>query len=559
MITIVHCSLLIDNCYGQVELVDVKNPVYNYLKRMQLKKIIPEYNSSVIPISRGEAGKYLLTINDNSSKLTKTDKELLNYYKVEFEYDMSGETADQVNIFSKKGTDNFFNRNKEKHVYFYTDSVKTFFGDVFGTLSQRGSDGDSIGVNSILLGEYGFKVRGTFFNSVAYFLALSNGGYANADKSDILFAAETDPYLQSNDRFYEDMKNFNYFTGYLRYQTKANWLALTFGKTPLNNGFGYIDKLFLSNNTAPFSFGNIMIDYKAVNYTFTYGSIDGDSVGVYPEYSARPLSAKNIATHNLSINFSDAFKLGLWESIIISNQPFSFTYLNPISFLTSADLSSGKEQTEENNSMIGIEMEIIPFENISFQASLLIDDLTFGTLGIDDSLNENKYGWQFGGLWSNSLNMNLAIEYTHLDPFVYSHRSNKSTYTNYLLSLGHALPPNSDEIAAEIGYDIGSKLTLSLLYQHQRSGEGIVVDSTGKLIANYGGNINFGLGDAYLRTNGFLDGTRINRDIITFNFLWQPVRQFYLGGKFQYRIINNLTEDLTYKDSYYFATLGIDL
>ncbi|MBK8551913.1 MAG: hypothetical protein IPL53_12930 [Ignavibacteria bacterium] len=373
--------MLIANCYGQVELVDAKNPVYNFLKRMQLMKIIPDYNSSVIPISRGEVGKYLITIKDNSGKITNTDKKLLNDYEIEFEYDMYGKTINQNNVFSKTGMKNIFNWNKQKHIYFYTDSVKTFFGDVFGSLSQRGSDGDSIGINSILLGEYGIKVRGTLYNSVAYYLALSNGRFANADDNDIVFAADTYPYLKGNTNFVYDKENFNYYSGYLRYQTKTNWLALTFGKTPLNNGFGYIDKLFLSNNTVPFSFGNIVIDYKAVNYSFTYGSLNGDSTGVYPVYSTRPLSAKNIATHNLNLTFSDAFKLGLWEAIIISNQPFSFTYFNPITFLTSADLSAGKEQTEENNSLIGIDMEIVPFKNFSFQSSLLIDDLTFGTLG----------------------------------------------------------------------------------------------------------------------------------------------------------------------------------
>jgi hypothetical protein len=227
--------------------------------------------------------------------------------------------------------------------------------------------------------------------------------------------------------------------------------------------------------------------------------------------------------------------------------------------LTSADLSTGKEQTEENNSMIGFDVEIIPVKNLSFQSSLLIDDLTFGTIGTNDSLNENKYGWQFGALWVNSYNISLAIEFTHLDPFVYSHRSNKSTYTNWGMSLGHALPPNSDEIAAKIGYDIGNKLSFALLFQHQRSGEGIVVDTAGNLIANYGGNINFGLGDAYLRTNGFHDGTRINREIFTANILWQPVRQFYFEGKYQYKIINNISEDLKFKDSYYFIALAAEL
>ncbi|MEO8666200.1 MAG: capsule assembly Wzi family protein [Ignavibacteria bacterium] len=544
---------------AQVELVDVRDPVYDFLKRMQIMEVIPAYNSSDLPISRGEIGKYLVKINENMNKLTSTDRKILKDYEIEFEYDMNRTVNRQKNIFTKDGVKNFFNNDYQKHLYFHTDSNNTFFGDVFGSLSQRGSDGDSIGINSILLGGFGIKLRGTLFSSAAYYLNLSNGRFANANDSDIIFSANTDPVLKGNRNFVNEKKNFNSFEGYLRYQTRSNWLSLTFGRTQLNNGFGYIDKLFLSNNTVPFDFGRLDMNYKAVSYSFAYGSLDGDSIGIYPEFSSRELSAKNIATHNLNINFSDAFKLGFWESVIISDQPFSFTYLNPVSFLTSADLSIGVEQTTENNSLIGLDVEIIPVRNFSFQSSLLIDDLTFGTLLKKDSLNENKFGWQLGAQWSSKQNINFAIEFTHLDPFVYSHRSNKSTYTNRSMPLGHALPPNSDEIAGKINFDITNRLRLKLLYQHQRSGEGIILDSSGNIIANYGGNINFGLGDAYLRTNGFLDGTRINRDIFTAEIFWQPVRQFYFEGKFQYRLTDNISDDLKFKDSYYFATLRVDL
>lgn len=557
---ILNFSFVILNCaYAQVELVDVSNPVYDFLKRMQLMKIIPDYNSSNIPISRGEVGKYLIAIIEKSDKITSTDKKLLIDYEIEFEYDMFAKTSEQISVFSKKGLQNIFNDNKQKHLYFSTDSNKTFFGDFDGFLSQRGSEGDSIGDNSILLGELGFNLRGTFYNSVAYSVNLGYGNFANANDSEIIFAIESDPKINGSNNYFFEKRNFNSFEAYLRYQTKSNWLALTFGKTPVNFGFGYIDKLFLSNNTLPFEFGKLDINYKAVSYSFMYGSLQGDSIGIYPTYSERELSSKNIATHNLTITFSDAFKFGLWESVIISGQPFSFTYFNPISFLTSADLSIGKEQTSENNSLLGMDMEIIPVKNLSLQSSFLIDDLTFGTLGKNDSLNENKFAWQIGAIWTNKFNINLTMEFTHLDPFVYSHRSNKSTYTNYSKSLGHALPPNSDEIAAEISYDITNRLNINFLYQHQRSGEGIIIDTNGILIANYGGNINFGTGDAYLRTNGFLDGIRINRDIFTVNIIWEPLKQYYLEGNFQYRNINNLTENLTSNDTYYFATFKADL
>ncbi len=547
---IVIVFLKVEICFSQVEFVDVAHPVYNFLKRMQLMKIIPDYNSSNLPISRREVSSYLTAIRNDERFLTGTDRKFLRDYEIEFEFDMTAQTNYQSSLFGKRGFKDFFNDNLQKHVYFYTDSAKTFFADIYGKFSQRGSNGDSIGKNSFALGEAGFSVRGTFHNSVAYFLKLSNGQTLHGNDSDLIFASITDKIIFS-DREFLETKSYTSFEGYLRYMTKTNWLSLTFGRTQLKNGFGYVDKLFLSDNAAPFDFGRIDLKYKSVRYSFTYGSINGDSV-------SRPLSSKNIATHLLNVDFSSAFRIGFWESVIISDQPFSFTYLNPVSFLTSADLSIGKEQTTENNALMGIDMEFIPAKNLSLQTSLLIDDLNFATLGKDDSLNENKFGWQAGLMWTSNLNMNLTLEFTHLDPFVYSHRSNKSTYTNRSLPLGHLLPPNSDEIAFNIGYDISNRLRCDFLYRHQRHGEGIITDSAGNLIANYGGNINFGLGDAYLRTNGFLDGTRINSDIFTAAVCWQPVKQFYFDGKFQYRHTKNITEGIVYDDSYYFAEFRLE-
>lgn len=546
-----YSLLITHSSLSQVELADPDNPVYGFLKRMQLEGIIPGYNSSELPLSRNEIAGFLKTVKKNFNKITPVDRKLFEDYEAEFEYDMYHTTDKRYSLISKESFKNIFSNKKQKDLFRYTDSSFTFFSGITADLSQRGSSGDSVKDNSVLLAEAGLKFRGTFFSSVGYFLELSNGQPATGNDSDLAFASETDPMLKGNVNFLS-RKNFSSFEGYLRYQTRSNWLSLTFGRTKLVQGKGFIDKLFLSDNAYPFDFGKIDLRYKKVSYSFTYGSIKGDSV-------IRPLSAKNIATHYLNVDFSNSFRAGFWEAVIISNQPFSFTYLNPVSFLTSADLSSGKEQTTENNALIGFDLEVVPVKNLSLQSTLLIDDLTFGTLFKTDSLNENKFGWQFGALWTNSLNMNISAEYTHLDPFVYSHRTNKSTYTNHSMSLGHGLPPNSDEIALKIDCDITNRLNLKFLFQHQRSGEGIILDSNGNIIANYGGNINFGLGDAYLRTNGFLDGIRVNRDIFTFDLIWQPVKQFYVEGKFQYRITDNISKELKFSDMFYFATIKADL
>ena len=73
--------------FAQVELVPLDNPVYEYLDRMMTRKVIDNYSSSMLPISRREIGRFLIVINSKKSKISSSDKKLLDYYLVEFEYD----------------------------------------------------------------------------------------------------------------------------------------------------------------------------------------------------------------------------------------------------------------------------------------------------------------------------------------------------------------------------------------------------------------------------------------------------------------------------------------
>ncbi|MBK7160634.1 MAG: hypothetical protein IPH77_19355 [Ignavibacteria bacterium] len=106
-------------------------------------------------------------------------------------------------------------------------------------------------------------------------------------------------------KFQYERRNFDTFDGYLRYRTNKNWLALTVGRNPVYQGFGFIDRLFLSNNTVPFDFLKLDLAYKAVSYSFLYGSPRGDSLGI-------PLDAKNLSTPDL---MSDFLMLSEWDSL----------------------------------------------------------------------------------------------------------------------------------------------------------------------------------------------------------------------------------------------------
>lgn len=539
---------------AQVELVPVSNPVYDYLKRMQLEGIIPEYNSGNIPISRAEVADFLKTIKSQSSNFAPIDKNLLNDYYIEFGYDINKNLDNTESFFGKEKIGNILNDKKQKFIYAFADSTVAFFFDGRGSMTHRSSAGDSLGSNTIMLGWLGFRMRGTFYNALGFYLNPVGGKRFLGNKKDSEFARITDPYYFATNHFRDEGKTFDFFEGYLRYQTNSRWFAFTFGREAINQGFGYTDKMFFSNNTVPFDYIRMDLSYKIMKYTFLYGALKGDSVG-------RDINYKNIATHRIDVQFSKKFRMGFWEAIIIPDYAFSLSYMNPLSFLFSADLNSSDEQAFKNNTLFGIDFETVPIKNIAVQGTLLVDDINFRTFyNTDTTANDNKLAYQVGLLWNRAFTlpgMSLALEYTKVDPFTYSHRTNKSNYINWSMPLGPSLPPNGDEISLKLIYNFTNRLRLDMRYQHQRSGEGLEFDSTGKLITNYGGYINQGIGE-YLHFNEFLGGKRINRDILTLNLRFEPIRQYYFEIKYQYKYQNLLYLDRKIKDHIFFLTFLLD-
>lgn len=544
--------------FAQVELVPPSHPVYDFLKRMQLLDIIDNYNSSVIPVSQQLVANYLNKIDENKAKLNNLDKTILKDFLVEFEFDVNNSVKSSYSLLKKFDFNDIFSDKKQKYLYNYIDSNASFFLDINGFVSQRNSNGDSLGTHSISLGELGIRARGTLFNSVGFYLRMSNGQIIKkGSQEDIDMSIITNPKLKANTKYRYENNNFDTYEGYIKYSTKNEWLSITAGKEALLTGFGYIDKLFLSDNSVPFSFIKIDLKYKSLRYYALYGSLKGDSLG-------KDISSKNIASHRLDIDFSKVFKLGFFESIIISESPFNFTFLNPLSFLRSADYNAGElVGGNKNNAIMGFDMELHPIKTLSFQGSLLIDDLNFSSIFDNKKngglANDNRFAYQIGSMWTDVFTLpgvTATIEYTRINPFVYSHRTNKSQYTNWSLPLGHNLSPNSDEIAVRLSSYIYSRLNVKLIYQHQRSAGRIILHGD-TLIENYGGDINRGDGDV-VRENTFLSGDRVNRDIFTFDFIWQPIRQYFLEFKYQYKITDIIYLSKKFKDIYFFLTARVD-
>src|SRR4030095_15284395 len=398
IITVTKTSL------SQVELVPISNPVYDFLDRMFTNKIIDGFSQSMGPISRRETAGFLNIINTKRNKISKSDRVLLDYYLTEFEYDTYGTLNKASNFFSKKGVGELFSNKKQKYLYSTADSNVSLFWDAIGEMRYIGVESDSAGKPHVLLGVLGTRIRGTLFNSVGYYLRLSNGVRLGGTSDDASKTAFVDPILQSTRKYVsEGSKTFDSYEGYLRYAPAKDWLGLTIGREALSFGTGYIDKLFFSNNnSAPFDFLKLDLHYKKIRYSFFHSSITGhDSNGVQ-------LSSKYLVYHRLELGpfFNNTFRIGFNEMVVYSNIPINFAFINPISFLTSADLNTELPGKNSNNTLLGFDVQLFPVKNFSFQGSFLIDDLNFETLGSDSSKgNDNKFGFQGGLNWQNAFTL----------------------------------------------------------------------------------------------------------------------------------------------------------
>ncbi|MFI5144619.1 MAG: hypothetical protein ACHQJ4_03405 [Ignavibacteria bacterium] len=547
--------------YSQLDLVDPSNKIYDFLDRMQTNKIISDYSSSMLPVSRKEVARLLMEIRDKSNKLSRTDKKFLDDYMVEYEYDISHTLNKAKNFLPGFKFSEIFHNKEQKYLYSHADSNSSVFIDGMGYIKYIGANGDSLGKPHLLLAQLGLRLRGTLFNTVGYYLRLSNGARLNgpADNPEaVRLGVMLDPLLASTKKFIgEGGQTYDSYEGYLRIATSTEWLGFTAGKTALKMGTGFIDQLVISDqNSAPFSFLKLDLKYKSVKYTFLHSSLVGQ------DSSGKQLSSKYLVFHRLEIGpyFNGFATFGFNEMSMYSNTPLNFAMLNPISFLTSAELNSELPGNTHYNSLIALDTKLYPVKKIALQVTLLIDDINFKTMGKKDATSsDNKLGYQGGVSWQDAFaikNLNFIYEYTRLDPFVYSHREINNSYSNWNLPIGAALNPNSDEHAVKLSYDLSSRVNLAVTYKLQHSGMNIT-DSLGNIVVNVGSNILNGSND-FISYNQFLKGDRVDRNIITAELTLQPIRQYFLIFKFEHRSIKDKWENKTLNDNIFWGTFSID-
>lgn len=506
-------------------IVPVKHQVYAFLDRMETRGLTV-YHGGTKPLSRGEIRELLAGLKTVESRLPGSERGNWARYMNEFDAEENSRAnsslsrlrktvwpaspfyRDGFNLYSFTSAGVYGAVNPVLYFDFLTDSTENLISRMTNGLNFIAGFGDNIGVC--------FDFRDN--------LEKGRGPYNGGDRDKLYSDHAAYVTLQGGNAAYYDL-------------TRAV-MSARFGKLRLNFGRGdnlwgssESGGLLLSDNPPPCDYLSMRYDAgKFLRFSYVsgwlhaypeiYQSADTTSAGRIRKISA----AKHFSAHRLEIYPSDWVEIGIMEAVVYGERGLEPSYLNPFNLYFSAEHNLG----DMDNVAWGADLKIRPAAGVSLYGELFIDDMKTGELGTD--FIGNKFAYLGGVKLAGPGPMNdfdFNLEYSRLDPFVYTHFFDINVYKNWNSSLGYFLPPNSDRWYLGLEWRPLCTFNAGISAEFIRHG-----DNTAEI--NAGGdpdvppNSNQG-------TVQFLSGERNDVSIYQLSAGWEPFAAYSIGGKIRRR------------------------
>ncbi len=248
--------------------------------------------------------------------------------------------------------------------------------------------------------------------------------------------------------FKTDAFDYPVAEGYVSY-TPNKYMQFQFGQGKNFIGDGY-RSFVLSDVSSPSTYLKI----KANIWKFQYNNVWlwATEPSLRNVINGNLHARKYIAAHYLSINITDKFNVGLFETSISSGKDgFDIGFLNPLIFYRAVEFNRGEDA---GNALIGLTSKYKWNNNIALYSQLIIDEFSVGNLK-DLSDWRNKFAYQIGAKYFDAFkvkNLYLQLEYNYARPYTFAHKSPILSYGSYSQPLGHLWGANFWEAIAIARY-----------------------------------------------------------------------------------------------------------
>ncbi|WP_299333770.1 gliding motility protein RemB [uncultured Psychroserpens sp.] len=285
-----------------------------------------------------------------------------------------------------------------------------------------------------------FNFTTTIYESQGRFAQYFND-YANA-----LAASENEPIVPGRGlakRFKDRGFDYPVAEAYLSY-TPAKFLNIQFGHGKNFIGDGY-RSLLQSDATSPYPFLKLNTKFWKIKYTNTWMWLRDVRAEVTEDGA---FLTKYMANHYLSWNVSKRLNIGLFESVLWSNdndRGFDINYLNPVIFYRAIEFSTGQDA---GNAILGASAKYKWNNKVNLYGQFILDEFSLNDITGGEKSWKNKFGYQLGVKYFDAFkvdNLLLQIEYNRVRPYTYSHNSIVLNYAHNNQPMAHLWGANFSE------------------------------------------------------------------------------------------------------------------
>ena len=455
---------------AQVVWEDHTKEVYHYLSRMAQKGFI-DFDDNIRPISRKYIGNCLDTLLQKTTLLSITEKKELSFYCQEYGNEISSNVdnlKDEVRFFKLDP----YNRwrafhGAEKNNLVQVDPVLTA-STISGSGKNFTSTSSGVSFRGYIGKNWGFHF---FFNDVTE----SGVGF----DSTRFYTSGTG--IIRKDTTVHSSQNFTQYRGSISYSWKKG--SVSFGQDYLLWGYGQNGRIVLSDKTPTSPF--IRLDYQFfpwLKFNYVHAWLNSKIIDSAQTYSTGNIVyggqrvfyiPKYMATHSLQISASKWLSIALGESIIYSDH-LEVGYLFPLMFFKVYDnIVNNSNISAGSNGQLFFQLSsrnLLPKTHL--YSTVFIDEIRLSAI-FDKNKSRNQLGFNVGGSITDVIipYLTLGIEYTRVNPFVYSNLIPAQNYTSYNYSLGDWMGNNFDRIIYSLNYTPFPRFKCQIRYQLSRKGD----------------------------------------------------------------------------------------
>ncbi|MCK8481944.1 gliding motility protein RemB [Psychroserpens algicola] len=271
--------------------------------------------------------------------------------------------------------------------------------------------------------------------------------------------------------------------GYLSY-TPAKFINVQFGHGKNFIGDGY-RSLLQSDAASPYPFLKLNTKFWKIKYTNTWMWLRDVRRDVTEDGA---FLTKYMANHYLSWNVSKRLNIGLFESVLWTNdndRGFDVNYLNPVIFYRAIEFSTGQDA---GNAILGASAKYKWNNKVNLYGQFILDEFSLNDITGGEKSWKNKYGYQLGVKYFDAFkvdNLLLQLEYNRVRPYTYSHNTIVLNYAHNNQPMAHLWGANFSE-AIVIGRYTYKRWFADAKFIFGKRGFDF---NDGDDLANYGSNI----------------------------------------------------------------------